>query len=68
MNEPTVVELLDTRIVDGKLEGLVKLSDGTQEWRPPSVVTVEGRVTRGADGSVEDVNIGNVSLGGPSCE
>lgn len=69
MNTPTVVELLDTRVTnEGKLEGLVKLSDGTVEWREPSSVTVEGRVTRAADGSVEDVQISNVSLGGESCE
>lgn len=64
MNAPTVVELLETRTRDGQLEGLVRLSDGSQEWRAPS--SVEVTVTNDRTG--EDAQVSNVKLGGPSCE
>ena len=57
--QPKLVRVKATRVTPTGIEGLVELSDGTEEWRPPSKVTATAVVTR-ADGTVErtDLTIG----------
>lgn len=60
----TLVEVKETRTRDGVLEGLCVYDDGSEEWRPPSNVTVE--IVNDRTG--EAVEVTDAKIGGVTCE
>lgn len=63
--ERKLVRVSDVRTVEGGgVEGLCEYEDGTSEWRPPDVASVEIVNDRtGESADVTDVKIGGASCG-----
>ena len=62
-DKPDLVRVKAVRMGARGIEGLVELSDGTEEWREPSMITATGTITR-ADGTVEHSDL---QIGGEGC-
>lgn len=61
--ERTLLRVAETRMRDGKLEGLCVYSDGSQEWKPPAKATVE--IVNDRTGEAAEVT--EVKIGGVAC-